>query len=75
MDAVESFEVVYEHLCKWPMFVGCYDAKNGNENFMYGIGTVMETIAQVAGKEDSFNEMFFENMKKSQKKSICNIPW
>lgn len=48
---------------------GKYDAKNGNLQFMYGVSTVMEMIAYSVNEKtgDSFSEMFFKNMEKSEK--------
>lgn len=53
------------------LLVGKYDAKNGNEKYMFGIDTVMEWIAykvsEVQG--DDFSELFTKNMVESQKKA------
>lgn len=60
----EAYSIVFEDLRKIFLFKGIYDAKNGNENFMYGIGTVMECIALgVSEKEyENFNNEFYRNM-------------
>lgn len=52
------------------LLVGKYDAKNGDEKFMYGIDVVMEWIAyRVSEKQgDEFSAMFFDNMIESQEK-------
>jgi hypothetical protein len=52
------------------MFRGTYDAKNGNDHFMYGISTVMEFIAYRASdaRGDEFGEEFVKNMLESEKK-------
>ena len=42
----DAFRIVFEELTRNPIFKGKYDAKNGNEHFMYGVFTVMENIAQ-----------------------------
>ena len=53
------------------LLVGKYDAKNGNEKYMFGVDTVMEWIAykvsEVQG--DDFSELFTKNMVESQKKA------
>jgi hypothetical protein len=53
------------------MFLGIYDAKNGSEQFMYGISTVMEFIAYNCGEEiyDEFEKIFLENLQKSVDKA------
>lgn len=52
------------------IFTGVYDAENGDESFMYGVQTVMETIASGAGdnKLAEFSETFTSNMIQSE----CN---
>jgi len=64
----EAYKLVFEDLKKCDMFIGKYDAKNGNTNFMYGIGTVMEniayTISEEVGKE--YSDLFSENMQASK---------
>ena len=73
MDKQEAYKIVLEDLtkCGCGLFVGQYDAKNGSEQFMYGISTIMEHIAYKAGKReyDEFINTFFENMKKSVDKA------
>lgn len=69
MDKEEIRQLVLE-MMKCPMFRGEYDAKHGNESFMYGISTVMEYLASRVG--DTFyqgvSDVFTYNMVKSQKK-------
>ena len=69
----KAYKIVLEDLtkCGCGLFVGQYDAKNGSEQFMYGISTIMEHIAYKAGKReyDEFINTFFENMKKSVDKA------
>lgn len=73
MDKQEAYKIVLEDLtkCGCGLFVGQYDAKNGSEQFMYGISTIMEHIAYKAGKReyDEFINTFFENMEKSVDKA------
>ena len=63
---------VFMNLCKCGLFIGKYDARNGNEHFMYGINTVMECLAYLISDKvgDTFNEAFFRNMEKSEKKYL-----
>lgn len=69
MDKEEIRQLVLE-MIECPMFRGEYDAKHGNESFMYGISTVMEYLA--ARVDDAFyqevSDAFICNMVKSQKK-------
>ena len=44
MSKEEIRQLVLE-MMECPMFRGEYDAKNGNEDFMYGVSTVMEHLA------------------------------
>lgn len=67
MSIKEAYKIVLEDLKKCNLLCGIYDAKNGNESFMYGISTVMESIAYNAEDED-FADMFLSNMMKSQSK-------
>lgn len=64
----ETWAEVLKELRKVNMFNGIYDAKNGKDEFMYGISTVMEFIANQAGDE-SFEDEFLENMSKSKERS------
>ena len=65
-----AYRIVLKDLCKCGMFVGKYDAKNGKEDFMYGISTVMENIAYSINDKigDRFTDVFIKNMIKSEKK-------
>lgn len=51
------------------LFVGRYDATNGNEHFMYGICTVMEFIAFSADEKcyEAFQDIWNKNMNLSEK--------
>lgn len=53
------------------LLVGEYDAKNGNEKFMFGVGLVMEWIAyRVSDADgDAFSDLFTNNLVKSEEKS------
>ena len=53
------------------LLVGKYDAKNGNEKYMFGVDTVMEWIAYKVSEAqgDDFSELFTKNMVESQTKA------
>lgn len=65
-----AYKIVFNDLKKCGLFMGTYDAKNGNEHFMYGIETIMESIAYAISDEtgDKFNTKFLKNMIESEKK-------
>lgn len=54
-----------------PMFRGEYDAKHGEESFMYGIATVMEYLALKVdeGFYQEVSDIFAKNMAKSLDKA------
>jgi hypothetical protein len=54
------------------LLVGQYDAKNGKEEFMHGIATVMEWIAYRVSEEqgDDFSDLFVKNLIESEKKVL-----
>ena len=67
-----AYKLVYNDMVKTGgLFVGRFDAKNGNKNFMYGIGTAMEFIALSAGEQtyDDFEKIWSENFIESLDKS------
>lgn len=57
------------------LFVGEYDALNGNEQFMHGISTVMEWIAYRMSDADgdAFNDLFIKNLLKSEMKALTKV--
>jgi len=59
--------IVLNKLKECELLCGNYDARNGNEHYMYGISTVMEMIADYAGDE-KFEDMFLKNMTKSEER-------
>lgn len=73
MDTLQNaYRLVYNDMVKCGgLFVGRFDAKNGNKKFMYGIGTIMEFIALNAGEEiyDDFEKIWSENFIESLDKS------
>lgn len=64
-NETEAFKMVLNKLKECNLFCGKYDAKNGNENFMYGVSTVMEVIAHYA-EDEEFKHTFLENMIDSE---------
>lgn len=74
MDKFDAYKIVFEDIMKYgpDLFKGIYDAKNGKEEYMYGINSVMEFIAITADEKcyDEFDEMFLKNMIKSKKKAL-----
>lgn len=56
---------VFWYLTSNMLFIGEYDAENGNEQFMNGVETVMEYIADKAGKAEFFRSVFYGNIKRS----------
>lgn len=64
----EMFLYVLTELKKCDLFVGKYDAKNGDEHFMNGVACVMESIAYRAGEDigDEFSDEFTRNLIASE---------
>lgn len=60
-----AYRTVMNGLMECDLFVGTYDARNGNKDFMYGILTVMEFIADRAGLI-LFDTLFTKNMMLSE---------
>lgn len=73
----KAYQIVYLDMVNsgCGLFVGRYDAMNGDEHFMYGISTVMEYIAHQVSEEDGYNfsEMFNNNLIESKKKASEKI--
>lgn len=65
----EAYRIVFDDLIKCGLFAGSYDARNGDMNFIFGIGTVMENIALSAGVYDFYTELFSKNIEKSKEKA------
>lgn len=69
MTKQEAYLLVYKDLMQNPMFRGSYDARNGDEHYMHGISSVMETIAWRAGGDelvDEYNAYWCANMESSE---------
>lgn len=63
----EVLKKIVENMRECGLFVGRFDAKNGNVNFMYGIETVMEYLTNLISKEycDGYEKEFLTNFEKS----------
>lgn len=64
----EILKGIIEEMRECNMFNGIYNAKNGKEDFMYGIETVMECLAYMVSDEygDSFSDTFVKNLIASE---------
>lgn len=67
----EAFQEVYEFFTKKPTgyFAGTYDALHANRHFINGVWSVMEVIADMAGKLEEFAEIWSKNTAKSEEKA------
>ena len=67
----EILKGIIEEMSEIGIFTGKYDAKNGKEDFMYGISTVMECLAYMVSDEygDSFSDAFVKNLIDSEQKA------
>ena len=72
MDIQEAYKMVLKDIKDNDMglLLGRFDAKHGKDEFMYGIGMVMETLSEKAGPEgekfmNAFNRNYYESMKKA----------
>ena len=64
----EILKGIIEEMSEIGIFTGKYNAKNGKEDFMYGISTVMECLAYMVSDEygDSFSDAFVKNLIASE---------
>ena len=72
MNKKIAYTIVFSDLMESAkMFRGIYDAKNGKDDFMFGIETVIEYIASQVDENavDKFINTFTENMIKSKEKA------
>ena len=65
-----AYKIVYNDLMKCNICRGVYDAKHGNNSFMYGVSLVMEAIAYRVNEQtgDEFVNTFIDNMEASKEK-------
>lgn len=73
MTKQDAYRIVYNDIlnCGCGLFQGKFDARNGNDKFMYGINTVMELIAYNVSEQDyeDFQEIWHKNFEKSLDKA------
>ena len=71
MNKSEAYKIVFDDLMQCNLFRGIYDSKHGNNNFMYGIATVIEYIAHGVSDEylEKFTKEFTQNMIASKEKT------
>ena len=70
MTLQDAYAMVFQDLKRCSLYCGNYNAKYGNEHFMYGVGCVMESIASHISDEvaDDFSSQFTHNMIESEEK-------
>lgn len=58
---------LFDKMSECNLFMGIYDGEHGSEEFMHGVGTVMEYIAYHVSEEtlENFSEKFTKNLVKS----------
>ena len=69
MELKKAYQMVFSDLCENRMFQGHYDAANSDAQYMWGIETVMEAIAQRGYNDSSAEDFAYEfadNMRKSK---------
>lgn len=63
------WRIVYRELSGNRLLMGHYDARNGaSKHYMYGIATVMESIAIRCGIQEQWNNEFYANLAESEAK-------
>ena len=69
MELKQAYQMVFNDLRECRMFQGHYDAANSDAQYMWGIETVMEAIAQRGYDDNSAEDFAYEfanNMRKSK---------
>ena len=64
-----AFKIVYKELSKLSLLMGKYSGSPRAEHFMYGVGTVMEIIANHAGGDELaglYSDVMNKNMDLSE---------
>ena len=69
-EEVKVLKDLLDQMKEVGLFIGKYDAKQGNDKFMYGIQMVMEYLAYNVSYEygEEFSDMFIKNMIESENK-------
>ena len=69
MTKQDAYRIVYNDILNRDigLFLGKFDAVNGNKNFMHGISTVMDFIALESSEEDYlvFQDIWYKNFQES----------
>lgn len=67
---IEVITKLFNHLKDCPLYRGEYDAVNGSESFMYGVSSVMESIARIISDDlaEEHCAHFIHNMLMSELK-------
>lgn len=69
MTIQDAYRIVYNDILNKDvsLFLGRFDAVNGNKNYMHGICTVMEFIANNVSEKDyeDFEKIWWENFSNS----------
>ena len=63
----EVLKKIIEKMRECGLFVGKFDAKNGDLHFMYGIETVMAYLTSLISEEycDEYQKEFMDNFERS----------
>ena len=63
-------KAIIDKLQENKLFTGIYDAENGNDDFMYGILTVLEVVAKLQSEEyaNEVQAKFLKNMSDSEER-------
>lgn len=73
MTTAQAYQIVLRDIVDKDcgLLVGRFDAQHGNKSFMYGIETVMEHLAHMAGPdtEEKFMALFEKNFLESLDKA------
>lgn len=73
MTTAQAYQIVLQDIIDKDcgLLVGCFDARHGEKSFMYGIETVMEHLAHMAGPdtEEKFMALFEKNFLESLDKA------
>ena len=67
-------KVVFD-MCHNPLMVGTYDARDDNEDFMWGIASTMESLLEYISDDNIdfvglYSDKFAKNMNKSEERVI-----
>lgn len=71
----DAYRIVFNDMMNGgcEMLVGKYDATNGSEQYMFGVGMVMEWIAYRVSDEDgdAFSDLFTKGLMESEQRAKC----